>query len=112
MVSAVEGIHAPNGGRRGSSGLEPEFNDRDRKRADWTAFQLSGERPIQQFERRWRCLHVPGANGHNITWELSAPIGRDFSLSLALSVAPAGASRRLGEALVFLNDEVELFVGR
>jgi hypothetical protein len=71
--------------------VEPEFDHRDRKRADWPAFQLSGERSIQQFERRWRCLHVQGANEHNITWELSAPTGRDFSLSLALSFGDAGS---------------------
>ncbi len=84
-----------------------DFNYRDSKPSDWPAYQASKERSIRAFEQRWRYLMVRGANSHNVTWQLEAPLDGDHSLALTAAVAPVQDHVRVGAVINYFNGKLQ-----
>ena len=79
---------------------QPEFNQPNRKRTEWPAFQQSGCRSIREFESAYDGILVCGANEVNLIWEVrSASLGR-FDIGTVGTISAAAPDGELGECLL------------
>lgn len=66
--------------------MQPAFNFRGMKKADWPAFIASGARSITAFEKAYARYNVAGANEANLFWVAeSGKVNNEFTLKSSIN---------------------------